>query len=266
VTTSSSASPAHLEIFLDQPVNTISDPVNFRDLGGLAVDGGTIRSGVVFRSDDICLVSAAWASDLVVNKHVTAILDLRSASEVRVTGRGPLADEEVAYHHYPLGGDVVVEGAVSIGSPEALAHWYANLIESSASMIVAALAGIGAENGATVFHCSAGKDRTGVVAACLLAILGASDEVISDDYGRTSEVLDSVIGRLAASHGISPRDSRIAAFLNQEPRPPVLTADVAVMAETVRLMASRHGSLAQFLRQRGLTDSHIQDLRARLVE
>jgi protein-tyrosine phosphatase len=263
---SSSPSPADLESFLDQPVNTISDPVNFRDLGGLAVDGGTTRSGFVFRSDDICLVSAAWASDLVLNKHVTAILDLRSESEVRVTGRGPLRDEAPTYHRYPLGGDVVVEGAVSISTPEALAQWYANLIESSAPVIVAALVGIGIENGATVVHCSAGKDRTGIFAACLLAVVGASDEVISHDYGRTSEVLDAAIGRLVVSHGISPKDSRIAAFLNQDPRPPVLTADAAVMVETLRLVASRHGSLAQFIRHSGLSDAQVEKLRARLVE
>lgn len=261
-----SSSPAiDLERVNDEAVNTISEPVNFRDLGGIAVDGGTVRSGVVFRSDDICLVPSAWASDVVVASGVTAILDLRSASEVRVTGRGPLGDHPVAYHHYPLGGDVVVEGAVSIGTPEALSLWYADLIEASVPLIVSGLAGIGVERGATVFHCSAGKDRTGIFAASLLAVLGASDDVIAADYGRTGDVIDGVIARLAAAHGISPRDSRISAFLNQEPRPPVLTAEAPVMAETLRIVAARHGSLAQFVQDAGLTDLHIAELRARLV-
>lgn len=264
--TDSSSSPAlDLETLNDQAVNTISEPVNFRDLGGLVVDGGVVRSGVVFRSDDICLVPATWASDIVANKNVTAILDLRSESEVRVTGRGPLGDLPAVYHHYPLGGDVVVEGAVSIGTPEALAEWYADLVEASAPMIVSGLAGIAVESGATVFHCSAGKDRTGIFAASLLAVLGATDDVIAADYGRTAEVIDSVIGRLAAAHGISPRDSRISAFLTQEPRPPVLTADAAVMSEALQIVASRHGSLARFIQSSGLSDTLVDELRKRLV-
>jgi len=265
--TDSSSSPAiDLESLKDEAVNTISEPVNFRDLGGLPVEGGTVRSGVVFRSDDICLVPDAWANDIVADKNITAILDLRSESEVRVTGRGPLGNLPVAYHHYPFGGDVVVEGAVSIGTPEALAEWYADLIEASAPMIVSAIAGIAEESGATVFHCSAGKDRTGILAASLLAVLGASDDVIAADYGRTGDVIDGVIGRLAAAHGISPRDSRISAFLTQEPRPPVLTADAPVMSQALTIVAARHGSLAEFIRSAGLADAHVAELRARLVE
>lgn len=266
MTDSASLPGTNLETFMDEAVNTTSEPVNFRDLGGLAVLGGKVRLEVVFRSDDICLVPTSWASDVVAANNVTSVVDLRSDSEVRVTGRGPLGELPVGYHHYPLGGDVVVEGAVSIGTPEALSEWYADLIEESAPMIVSVLAGIVEERGATVIHCSAGKDRTGVVAASLLAVLGASDKDIAADYARTGDVLDGVIGRLAAAHGISPRDSRISAFLNQEPRPPVLTADASVMADTLALVATRHGSLGQFIRDSGLNADQEEALRARLVE
>lgn len=133
-------------------------------------------------------------------------------------------------------------------------------------MIVSVLTGIAEESGATVIHCSAGKDRTGVVAASLLAVLGASDEDIAADYARTGDVLDGVIGRLAAAHGISPRDSRISAFLNQEPRPPVLTADAAVMGEALTVVAGRYGSLGQLIRDSGLTSEQEDTLRNRLVE
>lgn len=243
----------------------VSDPVNFRDLGGISVDGGTVVSGLVYRSDDICLVPTAWAENLVDTLTVTSILDLRSESELRTTGRGPLADFPVAYHHYPFGGDVVVEGAASIVEPEQLSAWYAQLLAASAPMIVSALALISVERGATVFHCSAGKDRTGILAASLLAVLGASDATIAADYGRTGDVMDSLVTRLAASHGISPTDSRIRGFLTMTPRPAVLTADAPVMAAALQLVAAEHGSLVQLLRQNGLTDDLVAALRAKLV-
>jgi protein-tyrosine phosphatase len=176
------------------PALTLSAPVNLRDLGGIAVDGGVVRPGFALRADDLALVTDDVARALV-DDGVRAIIDLRSTDELGVTGRGPLGTHSnVSYHHVPLLADIGQATDATQTRPSGaemmdqtrFGRMYLRMYEGAAPQIVTALAIIAHAPGAVAFHCAAGQDRTGVLAASLLLALGADRDDIVADYVRTA--------------------------------------------------------------------------------
>lgn len=242
---------------------TLSAPVNLRDLGGLPVAGGVVRPGFAVRADDLSIVTDEVA-DRLVTDGLRAVIDLRSADEVGFTGRGPLGSRrEVTYHHVPLMGDI---GRVDAGdvplSQAAFGEFYVRMYEAAAAQLVTALAIIAHAPGTVAFHCAAGQDRTGVLAATLLLTLGADTDTIVGDYARTGENSAAIMTRIApvmapllAKYGLdldaSARAATRAAF---SPEP---------IRELIEVTTARHGDPLTPLRAAGLTDGLIAQLRAR---
>lgn len=180
------------------PELALSTPVNRRDLAGIPIAGGRIRAGFVVRADDLSLITTHDADELVT-AGVTAVIDLRSAFEVALTGCGVLSQRRVTYHHVSLMPDLGRSGSTVHGPTssvartyESMGYAYADMVDRSAAEIVTALGIIAHAPGATAFRCAAGRDRTGVLAAMLLLALGASDEDIVADYARTDENLAAI--------------------------------------------------------------------------
>ncbi|MGO3146613.1 MAG: tyrosine-protein phosphatase [Leucobacter sp.] len=174
----------------------LSKPVNLRDLGGLPVAGGTIAPGFAIRSDDLTTIPNESAEELVAN-GLTAVIDLRSRGEVQAMGRGTLMDHAVMYHHVPFVADLGT-GLASRSDPgraPEMAEFYPNLFENAGAQIVTALAVLAHAPGAVAFHCAAGRDRTGVLAASLLLALGADDDVIVANYELTHPNTQAIMER-----------------------------------------------------------------------
>lgn len=164
----------------------LSTPVNLRDLGGIPVAGGVIAEGFAIRSDDLSTIPAYTAQELV-DGGLRSVIDLRSRNEVQVTGRGPLLDQPVSYHHVPFMSTLGVPKTAGLqpGQIPDMGEFYPGLFETAAPQIVSALAIMAHAPGAVAFHCAAGRDRTGVLAAALLLALGADDDAIVADYELT---------------------------------------------------------------------------------
>ncbi len=244
---------------------SLSAPVNLRDLGGIPVEGGVLREGFAIRTDDLAYVTEAVADDLVAG-GLTAIIDLRSPLEVATTGRGPFADRPVSYHHLPLIADVgesMKEGAVGLGH-EDMGRMYVAMVERAAPQLVTALNVIAYSPGATAFHCAAGRDRTGVLAAMLLFVLGADDEVIVTDYARTGENMVAimernrpVMGAMWQTLGIDIDAHGGSALLEGS-----MEVSMRMLLTTLR---ERHGDALAPLRAAGLAGDTIARLRARAL-
>ena len=243
----------------------LSAPVNLRDLGGIATTGGVLREGFVIRTDDLSTITDEVATGLV-DAGLVAIIDLRTADEVAITGRGPLASYPVAYHHLPL--------MASIGSSmskdvpaldhESMGAMYLSMVETAAPQLVTALNIIAHAPGATAFHCAAGRDRTGVLAACLLLVLGATDDDIVADYAltgpnmpaimeRTRIPLSAVMARLGFDF-----DSMVGSGLSEG------SMDVS-MRILLAGLRSRWSDALEPLRAAGLSDDTMARLRERAV-
>jgi len=156
---------------------------NLRDLGGLPLrGGGRTRSGVLYRAD------ASYAGDVaprqVEHWPPSTVVDLRSDAEV---SRWPYTwPEPTTVLLHPLH-----DGARPDRVPgeHDLARLYAVILDK-ASHLVARLLGVAAEApGPVLMHCAAGKDRTGVVVAALLAAAGVERDAIVADYMATTSNL-----------------------------------------------------------------------------
>jgi protein-tyrosine phosphatase len=108
-----------------------------------------------------------------------------------------------------------------------------------------------------VFHCTAGKDRTGIVAALVLALLGVNEEDIVADYVLTQDVMPAMIERYPRR---ALRNGTGARFPSA-----VLRAEADTMRQTLAVLAEDFGSAAGWARFAALDDAVISKLRSELL-
>ncbi|WP_019634594.1 tyrosine-protein phosphatase [Actinomadura atramentaria] len=200
--------------------------VNVRDLGGLpTADGRATRLGRVLRADNLQDLSVADVRLLLDDYGLKNVIDLRSDTEVRLEGPGPLArTPSVTLHHLSLfaegGRNTDVAADVAAGAPDridadkvlpwqsrrsdgseqdrSVSHYLGYLRERGDS-IVAALRVMARTDGSSIVHCAAGKDRTGVVCALALESVGVHREAVVADYVATGDRLAGILARLRGS-------------------------------------------------------------------
>jgi protein-tyrosine phosphatase len=175
----------------------LSGAFNFRDLGGYEGTGGrTTRWGVLFRSDTLHELTSGDVN-VVRSLGLNTIIDLRMAAELERTGRGPLHSEPIGYRHLSVirqGGGEAIAAPAPAG--EDLAERYLWYLDVGRQALVEALHLISEPDRLPlVFHCAAGKDRTGVLAAMVLDILGVDRDVIVADYVITAGGMELILGR-----------------------------------------------------------------------
>jgi len=250
---------------------------NARDLGGLPVaDGRTVRPGQVFRSpalgrltdEDVAAMAALGLTDL---------LDLRHGSEIDIAPPDRLpAGIQVA--HIPvfdpahpvftyvsgvlLGHDLSRYAGLAVeGTPGAMLGIYRWFVSAPAARAAfgTALRRIAAASGPLMYHCSAGKDRTGWLSAVLLGALGADHATIFEDYVLTNEVTATEIAKLVDA--LNARKGVPAEVLQ-----PVLDAAPEYLEASFAQMEAEYGTLDGYLRDGlGLDEPDLAALRDRLL-
>lgn len=171
---------------------------------------------------------------------VATVVDLRAGHEIETYGHGPLGSAGVRVHHRPIVDETRrehVERPPDAPDPSTmpLDEIYLLMLDRYADRFVGVLRTLADEaQHPIVFHCAAGKDRTGLVAALLLALLGVDDETIAADYALTADAF--------------------------------LTAEDVVMRRLLTQMRARYGSAEAYLEANGLEPEAIAALRASLLE
>lgn len=239
----------------------LTAPANLRDLAGIRIAGGELRPGFAIRADDLSTIDEATAADLV-DGGLSSVVDLRSHREVSFTGRGPLASLPVTFHHVPFITDVA-EAADDALDQAGYGTMYIRMFESIAPRIVQALAIVATSPGATAFHCAAGQDRTGVLSASLLTVLGADREDVMADYVRTGENQQAIFRRLAPvmgplfGGGLDLEEAARRATAQQfSPLP---------MESLFDHLDAAKGGMLEALRAAGLSDGLVLALRGRAL-
>lgn len=231
--------------------------LNFRDLGGYpTIDGRLVRWRQLFRSDALDLLSAA---DLVHLRDILGIrdvIDLRSTAEVKADGRGQLATPEIRLHHIPLYDGKTTTRDVPPAA-YTLGDRYFLLAEFARDPIAHVITTVANVTSPMVYHCAAGKDRTGVMSAILLALLGVRDEIIVADYAATQDNIEAIIDRLMATEGYQT-------MLGALP-PDTLHAQPETMVAFLERVRREYGSMRAYARSAGVTDDVVQRLEARLL-
>ena len=251
----------------------LENAVNVRDLGGLPVEGGKrLRTGQLVRSDNLQGLSPSDVTRLVDEIGVTTVVDLRSTGEVTSEGPGPLqAVASVEHLHLsllPEFGEMtdVAKDALALNRERALQRdpenvadaFYFGYLEDRPESVVGALRAVATAPGAALVHCAAGKDRTGVVIAMALSVLGVPREEIVADYEATGERIEQILDRLRSSPTYAADIDNVPAH-EHDPRPDI-------MRRFLDRLDSDYGGPLGWLGEHGFDRVDAERLRKKLVE
>ena len=189
--------------------------VNFRDQGGYPTENGRfVKWRRLFRSDSLHDLTESDVQTITGTLGLTTIVDLRSINSVLEDGRGLLALSGIAYHNYPFLERRGIEPPTSGSDPgERLTAIYQWILLNAGTLMAQAFNALAQDvNQPALFHCNAGKDRTGVLGATLLSVLGVSREDVVADFLITNEVIDGILARIKKMPGFqdSTRDGIMA--------------------------------------------------------
>lgn len=229
--------------------------VNLRDLGGLPIEGGGLtRAGLVYRSDAPHVGDRA--PEDVDQWPPRAVIDLRESVE-QGPAEHPLADEATV-HELSLMDDVRAEA----GEGEfwySLADLYQHLLDRASKKLVEVFRIVLETDGPVLIHCAAGKDRTGVASALLLATAEVRFDSIVADYVRTNRNMEHVLRRLDVEPALPPGvDEKDVEELTSAPAS-------AIEGVLTRFQEHSDGA-AGWLRSHGVTDAEVRRWRERFRE
>lgn len=234
---------------------------NFRDLGGYpTVDGRQTRWRTLFRADGLYRLTPDDART-VVNLGVRTVVDLRTVKEVKTRGTFPVRDHTVDYHHLPIVDATWGDGATpAIDDVVDFLVWaYREMLGEAAPRFAEAMNLLASERVLpAVFHCAAGKDRTGILSALVLGSLGVNDDMIAADYGLTERAIERLVV-WARVH-----QPELAEVYTKMPKR-FAAADPRAMRVILADIVGEHGSVRDYVREIGVTDESLTALERGLL-
>lgn len=254
----------------------ITSAPNLRDLGGVPSANGSVKRGLIFRSATLASLAETDQAEFAA-LGIRTVYDLRTAAEAEASpDRLPAGTDRVNL-------DVLADSSTSVAAslgqlttdPRAFAASLADgqaerLFEESYRDFVRMPSALTAyrsfflslidadRQGAALFHCTTGKDRTGWAAASLLTLLGVSEADVYDDYLQTNvdllPALEPVLQQ-AAAHGVE-----------REVLLPVLGVRESYLAAAFAQMRAQFGGIREYATDAlGLSSEHLRRLRALLT-
>ncbi|TNH31070.1 tyrosine-protein phosphatase [Micromonospora orduensis] len=230
---------------------------NFRDLGGYRTDDGrTVRWRLLYRSDSLGKLTGDDL-DRFRALGVGTVIDLRYPWEITARGRAPemagLTWHNLSVEHRPYD-QAMIDPALDPW--RYLADRYAEVAEDGVDELRQALEVIAAADAPLVFHCASGKDRTGLLAALLLALLGVDEDQIAGDFARTELATERLIADWRA---LNPeRDLRWPGYGR---------APEAIIRHFLADLRTAHGSVVGYATDRlGVDEALTIRLRERLLD
>lgn len=220
---------------------------NIRDLGGYVTARGTMVPPRRFLRADCLHRLAPGGVDRLLDEGLRCVIDLRTVQEVATAPSFFAGLSGIAYCNLPLFDDL---------SPAALARadglhshpllpFYISALDTRGEAVCAILTRIArVDDGAVLFNCTAGKDRTGIIAALLLGLAGVSDEDIIQDYVLTEQMIPDLVAEFLSISRANGGDVESYATLLESP------ADT--MSQMLAHIRSRYGGVEDYVMRIGL--------------
>jgi protein-tyrosine phosphatase len=240
---------------------------NARDLGGYATaDGGRTRWGAFVRADNLSRLTPAGQAALI-GYGVRTVIDLRRAYELTID-LNPFASSSehtrsVTYLHLPMGlgadrAGIQAVQAAEQGDDASLSAIFCQVLDHYWRGIAGVInAIVAAPPGAVLFHCHAGKDRTGMIAALLLALAGVPNATIAEDYALSQICLQPIFDDWLSQEPEPARREQLARMLGAAPES---------MLEILGYLDEHHGGAARYLHAAGVSEADLERLRQRIRE
>lgn len=216
---------------------------NTRDLGGFSAAGGVTKENRIWRSDVPGPLTGRDAA-LLLTRGITTAIDLRTSEEAEKRPSPFAGLPGIGYLHFPI-----AEGSEPPARPEDVPASYLT-IAASPGAAQALKAAAEAEAG-VLLHCTAGKDRTGVLSAILLAACGVSREAIARDYEISREYNRERLEAYLAAHPAVDRRT--------------VTATKETMERFLTLFQEKYGGVPGYFSAVGLPGSCLDAIRRKLL-
>jgi protein-tyrosine phosphatase len=242
--------------------------LNFRDVGGYSVSGGSVAWRVLFRSDNLAALSDADLAT-IGRLGLRLVCDFRRDDEVEEKpSRLPVPGPDVlrlAMSDTVEADRTMVDTVQAIlrgeRPPPPLDFWdeqYVGALERGQARFVRWVRAIVTTHGPTLFHCAGGKDRTGLAAMLLLTMLGASDDDVLDDFELTNALRTPT--RIAF---LRPRLAAVGVVAEELAH--VIGVRRESMAHAMAYVRASHGGAERYLLGGGLEAEVVDQVRACLV-
>ncbi|KAJ7072922.1 protein-tyrosine phosphatase-like protein [Mycena amicta] len=258
-------------ILSSAPFLLIDGVVNLRSIGGYSCDSGGVHPTLLLRSGELSYITPAGKEQLRA-LGVRRVFDLRSDFELKnFSGLTTIDGVEVV--RAPMGGKDGVNGWDQSNIEQRLRDFQEReretFVKSAQESLEWDAAAIGTvfrsfvehPGEGCLFHCTAGKDRTGIVAALILMLLGVNDDDIAQDYALTT------LGLEPARTILQARLQKIPACVaNMEGTMNMGSSKKESMRAILDMIREEYGGAAEYLRNKvGLTEEDVQTVRKNLV-
>lgn len=228
---------------------------NVRDVGGYpTANGRAVRWRTLLRADALHRLSQA-DQETLLSYGIRTIVDLRHDTEVESAPNVFAHGSAVSYHHIPLFRPTSTE--TDTRTSYDLSEIYVRALDEAQPAMREILTAIG-EGFPALVHCTAGKDRTGVVIALLLSLAGVPDDVIIEDYAISNALLQPLMSEFrlrAMERGID--SANYEKLLHSKPE---------TMHHMLSHLHAQYGGADSYLRMIGLSNAHVERLRDTLLD
>jgi protein-tyrosine phosphatase len=226
---------------------------NIRDLGGLpAREGRSTAFGVFYRGDSVCRLTGRGRRS-VIEDGVRTIVDLRRIEELEKQPN-PFANvpEQVRFLHLPFNDAEIEE---RIRAMPTGAERYRAMLDHGIGRIGRIMSALAEAERAVLFHCFGGRDRTGMVAAILLSLVGVPRAEIVRDYVLTDERMAPLYDEWRRAEMDDQRRARFDQAIGEGAEPIEAALDH---------IAERYGGVDPYLSAADVTVERIATLREAL--
>lgn len=234
--------------------------INARELGGLRTQSGEmVKRGRIIRSESLFFLTDLGKRQIRDDINPRLVIDLREEFEADHMPYD-LEDVEIDVVCVPMRPLIAVtEEELRAGQPTTLVEDYLGQLEVNASSLAQAVNRLSdAANAPTLIHCTSGKDRTGVLVALVLSMIGVPDSDIADDYALTSRCVPALVNRVQRIQILS--DVGLATATEE-----VFSARSDTMLGFLDGLRSRFGGAQSWAQWAGVDSETIARLRASLV-
>lgn len=230
---------------------------NIRDLGGYpTTDGCALRWQALVRADNLGHLTPSGQQALTAY-GIRTIIDVRSAEECRDWPHAFSQHPTITTANIPVGTGADAEAQAALDTAADLVAWGCLVLDHCQAQLGAIVRQVGhAAPGGVLIHCHAGKDRTGLAVALVLALAGVAPDVIAADYAESEQALQPLFTQWLAAVADDPVQH--TALVSQ------LAARPETMLAVLAYLDERYGGSAAYLKRCGLRETELEAVRHRL--